>query len=83
MTLGDLPNLSIHAHPVTRKVWMYKKPVRTFYTDPIYDGGETEIFEDGTIVVFDEDGMRVYSRKFNSQDSAINYLKTFGWKLRR
>jgi len=82
MTLGDKPNLSIHSHPVTGKVWMHKKPMKSFYTESLHNGGEVEIFEDGTVIVFDEDGYRVSSIKFKNQDSAIDYLKTYGWKLR-
>ncbi len=82
MTLGDKPNISIHAHPVTQKVWMYKKPVRTFYTEPLHNGGQAEIFEDGTVIIFDESGYRVSSRKFKNQDIVIDYLKTYGWKIK-
>ena len=81
MTLGDKPDLSIHAHPVTEKVWMYKKPVKTFYTEPLHDGGELEIFEDGNVIVFDESGYRVLSRKFKNQQTAVDYLRTRGWRF--
>ena len=81
MTLGDKPNLSTHAHPITSKVWMTKKRIRKFFISPLRNGGEVEIFEDGTVIIFDESGNRVSSEKFKNQDSAIDFLKTYGWKL--
>lgn len=74
--------ISEYAHPVTQKVWMYKKPIHSFYTDPIYNGGDAEIFEDGTVIIFDEDGIRVSKRKFRDQDTTIIYLKNHGWKVK-
>ncbi len=85
MTLGDKPDLSIHAHPITRKVWMTitYEPLGYHAMSGTSVRGSVEIFEDGFVIFFDQDGTRTYSKKYNSQDSAIDTLQTRGYKLRK
>jgi len=70
MTLGDKPDLSIHAHPVTRKVWMKH----------IYKSvGTAEIFEDGYVIYFNEDGLSNGAERFMSQTEAVRKLSSKGY----